>query len=158
MAASLIRWHSGVIAAVRKMMMSGRSKVTIVHGRTSGISASWELIKAKRYKKNSGEAEVCVGISKPYEKWRSDGEKLIQDYGCAGWVNLLELRCNDRERKFCCCHGSVFVERDKRNNGPDLRWPKGFKPLEGEVLRNGGIQKVPMDWSWESEVGLKTTT
>ena len=31
-------------------------------------------------------------------------------------------------------------------NEPDLKWLKGFVPLEDEaLLRKGGIQKVPMD-------------
>jgi len=52
--------------------------VTMVRGRTSKSNASCDMNEAKRYKKNSGEAEVCVGISKLYEKWKSDREKLIQ--------------------------------------------------------------------------------
>ena len=61
------------------MMLSGRSKVTMVHGRTSESNASCELNEAKRYKKNPGEVGVYLGISKPSEKWRSNREKLIQD-------------------------------------------------------------------------------
>ena len=45
----------------------------------------------------------------------------------------MKVRCNDCGRKFCCYHCNVLVKKNKRNNGPDLRWPKGFKPLKGEV-------------------------